>query len=263
MNQTFQREMDVVTPEQVRLKFQTAGIGSRAGAQAIDMLLLGLVILLVYAIFGEVLIRTGENLLTEYAAAGAIALAFLLQYGYFTVSEYVAGRTIGKRIVGLRVLQDNGQPVTVLSSLIRNLLRIFDFLPVGYTLGAIISFLHPLDKRLGDLLAGTVVVYDTAGERGRRNKRTNKVIERRRASLPDFALEERHKRLVNREDWLLLRTFIDRLELMDGYSLRTIAPQIVSHFTAKLELSPGELPALPPEDVLVALYEQLRGDWEL
>ncbi|MNI97216.1 hypothetical protein D3C73_1558200 [compost metagenome] len=82
-------------------------------------------------------------------------------------------------------------------------------------------------------------------------------------NLPAFTLDERCKRLVGREDWQLLRTFIDRLEWMDSYSLRTLAPQIVAHFTAKLELAPGELPALPPEDVLVALYEQLREDWEL
>lgn len=69
------------------------------------------------------------------------------------------GSSPGKQIMGLRVIQDDGTPIGWSASLIRNLLRVVDLLPFGYFLGAISCLQHPHFKRLGDLAAGTLVVY--------------------------------------------------------------------------------------------------------
>nr|GFD53798.1 hypothetical protein [Tanacetum cinerariifolium] len=64
--------------------------------------------------------------------------------------------------MGLRVVHDDGTPVGWSASLLRNLLRFVDMLPFGYSVGAFACLQHPLFKRLGDLAAGTLVIYRDA-----------------------------------------------------------------------------------------------------
>jgi hypothetical protein len=78
---------------------------------------------------------------------------------YFTLFEMLwSGQTPGKRATGLRVMRDDGTPIGTLDSLIRNVVRVVDFLPYFYFLGAVVAFAQKESKRLGDLAAGTVVV---------------------------------------------------------------------------------------------------------
>lgn len=91
----------------------------------------------------------------------ALIIAFLLEWFYPVYFEvWRQGRTPGKKSMHIRVMNDDGTPVTFGSSLLRNLLRIVDFLPLMYVTGIIASVLNPQFKRLGDLVAGTLVVYD-------------------------------------------------------------------------------------------------------
>jgi hypothetical protein len=94
-----------------------------------------------------------------------IILAFVLEWFYPVIFELSgAGATPGKRVFGLRVVMDNGLPVTAAASMTRNLLRVADFLPLGYA-GAIVCLLVRSDaKRLGDLAAGTLVVHQPRAE---------------------------------------------------------------------------------------------------
>ncbi len=90
-----------------------------------------------------------------------IIILFIINWGYFFAFEYFSGgRTLGKKVIGIRVIQDNGHSVTLLSSLIRNLLRIIDSLPASYFLGMMMMFFHSKHKRLGDFVAGTIVVHE-------------------------------------------------------------------------------------------------------
>jgi uncharacterized RDD family membrane protein YckC len=110
-------------------------------------LVLGL-FFLVLAFFGELGIGLGSILL------------FVVSWWYMVLFEVLnQGRSPGKQIMGLRVVQDDGRPIGWSASLIRNLLRFVDMLPFGYTFGAISCLQHPAFKRLGDLAAGTLVVY--------------------------------------------------------------------------------------------------------
>lgn len=87
-------------------------------------------------------------------------LLFMLSWWYMVLFEVLnQGRSPGKQIMGLRVVHDDGTPIDWPASLIRNLLRVVDMLPFGYCLGAIACLQHPNFKRLGDLAAGTLVIY--------------------------------------------------------------------------------------------------------
>lgn len=260
-------EISVVTPEQVRLSFQTAGLGSRAGAQAVDLVLLGLFFLILLALTGEFDWRSEGTFMegtSEYMAAAAIAVAAVSQFAYFVVCECTMGRTVGGRLVGLRVVQDNGRPVTVLSSLIRNFFRLIDMLPVMYVVGATVSFLHPKDKRVGDLVAGTVVIYDTTGKYRPAVKRgADTEAGYAGQLLQGFVLEEHHRRAVTREDWLMLSAFADRHRGLSAGKRDELAYGIARHLAERMELPDGMWAGLPEIPFLLAVYEQLREDWEI
>lgn len=147
---------EVVTPEGVALHLPAAGPVPRALAWGIDLAIrLGMLILLgmVLAILGQ----AGQGLYL-------IGL-FLLFWAYPIVLESVwHGQTPGKKAMGLRVVSADGAPVGWLAAITRNLLRTIDMLPFGYAVGLAACLADPNARRLGDLVAGTLVVH-TGGER--------------------------------------------------------------------------------------------------
>ena len=152
---------EVVTPEGVSLHLPAAGPVPRALAWLIDLGIRGglmMVCSMVFAVLG----RGGVGL---YAVA-----LFVVVWFYPVVFEATWGRTPGKRALGLRVVAANGAPVGWLASFVRNLLRVVDMLPFAYTAGLVTSLADPWSRRLGDMVAGTLVVhasdrdaYDTDG----------------------------------------------------------------------------------------------------
>ncbi len=141
----------IETPEGIDLPLRPAGLAPRALAFAFDLGLRGLImgILIVpLALLGNLGIGIGSLLL------------FLVSWWYMVLFEVLnQGCSPGKQVMGLRVVQDDGTPISWSASLIRNLLRFIDMLPFGYFLGAISCLQHPHFKRLGDLAAGTLVIY--------------------------------------------------------------------------------------------------------
>ncbi len=165
MNGTLHEPLDtrvaIETPEHVHFHFQLAGPARRAIAYVLDLLLRG-VILLALAIPAAL-----ANLFEETAGwrVGLMLLVlFVLEWGYFVISEMIMrGSTVGKRALGLRVVRQDGLPVRFGDSLIRNLLRAADFLPVAYGLGLLAMIIDRDFRRLGDLAAGTLVIYEAPG----------------------------------------------------------------------------------------------------
>jgi uncharacterized membrane protein SpoIIM required for sporulation/uncharacterized RDD family membrane protein YckC len=159
----YRQHLEVETPEQVVLDLEIAGVGSRALAAIIDMLILIgslLGVMVVLAILGGYGLTVGR-------LGGAILLlgGFVVWTGYFIFFEGLRqGQTPGKRAVGIRVVMDTGYPVTLSAAAARNLLRTADFLPPPYLIGALLVALHPRAKRLGDMVAGTIVVRDRPTE---------------------------------------------------------------------------------------------------
>jgi uncharacterized RDD family membrane protein YckC len=151
-------DLVVSTPERVAFQYPVAGLGSRFVAQLIDLLLMAvlLAILSVGAIGLAYVINDGALAFLIWDLA-----SFCILFGYFIVSEAVwSGQTLGKRTLHLRAVGDQGEPISVSQAVIRNLVRIVDFLPLFYGVGMIALFANGKGKRLGDLAAGTVVVRE-------------------------------------------------------------------------------------------------------
>ncbi len=270
MYETLEEQQTVVTPEQVQLQFQTAGIGSRAMAHLLDGLILVLLNAgIVAALFGLASLgeEGGTSTTSEagnYAAAIFIILVILINVGYFICTEYyMAGQTPGKRVFGLRVLQDNGQSATFLSVIIRNFFRLVDLLPSFYFLGVMVMLFSKKDKRLGDMVAGTMVVLELQKVRARRRRTIDKAIARYRSrgQLPELQLEQERIQLFHEKDWLMLSTWIDSLPTMHDARLYELGKPIAEYLAAKLQY-PLE-PTMSTQGYLIALYVRFREDWEL
>lgn len=140
------------TPEGILLELRPAGLSARVYAYALD----GLIRL---AILYAALI--GLAFLGGLGVALWLILIFVLEWLYPVVFELTpSGATPGKRVFGLRVVMDNGLPVTAAASFTRNLLRAADFLPLVYGFGIVSVLLRPDCKRLGDIAAGTLVLHE-------------------------------------------------------------------------------------------------------
>ena len=169
----------IETPERVPLAFALASIGNRFLAVAIDHFIQYLSIFIVAWAFislsGASMKGAEESAaqlfaeMPKWTIAILIIVLFLIFAGYFIFFEWLwNGQTPGKRLLKLRVIREDGRPVTLWEAIARNLLRIFDavpgfILPV-YSVGLITIFLSNRDQRVGDLFAGTVVVRERTDE---------------------------------------------------------------------------------------------------
>ena len=141
----------VETPEGIDLPLRPAGLMVRAVAFAIDLGIRGAILSVLFialAFLGKLGMGLGSLLL------------FAISWWYMVLFEVLRqGRSPGKQWMGLRVVHEDGTPVGWSASLLRNLLRFVDLLPFGYFLGALSCLQHPTFKRLGDMAAGTLVIY--------------------------------------------------------------------------------------------------------
>jgi len=149
--------LEVETPDHVVLRYDLAGAGNRGFAAVLDFLIASLIaftanmilLLLGAASPGGLLLFSGL----------ALIVTLVLIWGYFILLEWLwNGQTIGKRAYKLRVINEDGSPARFTQVLIRNLLRLVDFLPAFYGLGVLVIIISPKSQRLGDLAAGTYVV---------------------------------------------------------------------------------------------------------
>lgn len=141
----------VETPEGIDLILRPAGLVVRALAFGIDFSLRAVIVVVLFLLF---------SLFESFGAGLSAITIFLVTWGYAVLFEVLnQGRTPGKQIMGLRVIHDDGTPIGWSASLIRNLLRFVDMMPFGYSFGAVSCLHHPSFKRLGDLAAGTLVIY--------------------------------------------------------------------------------------------------------
>ena len=146
------------TPEGVPLEFVVAGLGSRFVALFVDTVVQGVAeAIVVIALVRSIGVSSATR---QYVTVGAISLTtFLVAFGYFVLFESLnAGRSPGKAMTGLRVVRTSGGPVALRASLLRNVARLADWLPSFYVLGTVLILATRHHQRLGDLLAGTLVV---------------------------------------------------------------------------------------------------------
>lgn len=158
----------LLTPENVELRYDVAGVGSRVVAAAIDylvviaawtILLLGGMIAAGIASAGADLLGGSAGDVASFAALALIVLlTFFLWWGYFVLFEMLwNGQSIGKRAMRLRVVRTAGQPIGLGASLVRNLLRAVDGF---FWIGVLVMLIDARSRRLGDFAAGTLVVQE-------------------------------------------------------------------------------------------------------
>jgi len=160
----------IETPERVPLHFALASIGNRFIACAIDhaiqALALGLIGLTALILTSFPSIERVIEGAPKWVVAVMILVLFLVLAGYFAFFEWAwSGQTPGKRWLKLRVLREDGRPITFWEAAVRNLLRTLDMMPAPfYSIGLISVFSTTRDQRVGDMVAGTVVVREREAE---------------------------------------------------------------------------------------------------
>lgn len=159
--------LNIDTPENVTFDYDIAGIGSRFIAALIDTAIIVALQIVTNLLVLLVISRSGGGEMNNLGsiAAWVIALvgliSFLFLWGYYIFFEMLwNGQTPGKKAVHLRVIRTDGTPITLTESMIRNLVRLVDFLPAFYGIGTVAIFINRQTRRLGDLAAGTLVVRE-------------------------------------------------------------------------------------------------------
>jgi uncharacterized RDD family membrane protein YckC len=241
--------LTIDTPEQVALELPLAGIGSRFLALAIDSLLqivavIALVIILALAESVSAILRPLARV------AGPVIMTlfwFCLYWGYFAFFEiFWQGQTPGKRYAGVRVIKETGRPAAPIEAIARNLLRAIDGFPGFYAVGLICMMCNKQNRRLGDYVAGTVVVHD----------KTIDAVSSSWGSPGNEAAATAQFSTVSADELVLIETYLNRrYELDPGFRLET-ARKIVSMIRQKTGVE--KPPTQSDDDFLEAVVRDTR-----
>lgn len=215
-------QLSIETPELVSIDFPVAGIGSRFVALLIDYaifvgayVILGF--LLLFLLPSLVVFQAGVS---KWVFAAMIAIPFVVQWVYFTLFEALwNGQTPGKRAAGIRVIQETGRPIGIFESMARNFVRFVDQIPGVYAVGCIALFVNRRQQRLGDLVAGTLVVHDRKIEAATWTVNSNRLITAPSASAVPQALHTYSVRFP--ADGLARLTSAD-LQVMESFFARRL-----------------------------------------
>ncbi|HVE83350.1 MAG TPA: RDD family protein [Myxococcales bacterium] len=239
----------VVTPEYVEFDFVLAGLMGRFLAWCID-----LVIVVALAIATGLVLENGFAFLPELGRALWLVVFFAIDWGYGIATETAwSGQTVGKKALGLRVIQTSGVRIGFLQAVIRNLARVVDRLPLLYLLGAAVAAFSESQQRLGDMLAGTVVI------RERRTRLPASIV--RPAAESPFGADPRWRALLGRvsteERELLISAALRREELALEARLKLFAA-LSGRLQRELQIEKPE--HLSDENLVIWVVSALVGD---
>lgn len=160
------KTLEILTPENVHLEYEAAGFGSRYAAAFIDIFIQS-VISLIISICASILrsdsisdiFKSANSQLNQFFVAILIVLNFVIFLGYFIIFEMALnGQTPGKKLLRLRVIKENGEPVGIWESLVRNIVKILDYIPILNFIDLFILIFSDKYKRIGDYAASTIVI---------------------------------------------------------------------------------------------------------
>jgi uncharacterized RDD family membrane protein YckC len=248
----FRDKLTIETPEQTLLEFEVAGIGSRFLALAYDTLLqilIGIGLFVILMVAGVALPNAATTGI--WFVAFIVLAYFVLYFGYFAIFEVLwNGQTPGKKKEGLRVIKDSGRPITPAEAVGRNLMRIVDQLPALYAIGICSVLLSRQNKRLGDFVAGTIVVHE-------KSLLDAKPIWEPTPAGPLGPATTFGSERLSPEEFALIEAFLNRRNSLP-YDVRfSMAEQIARQIRPKLSLPPGEL--LSTEKLLETLVHERRS----
>jgi uncharacterized RDD family membrane protein YckC len=267
-------QLNIETPEQVELRFPIAGIGSRFLAILTDSFIQGATLFFLF--LGFALIVSAAPKIPGAAAAvsdtgakwfvaGVVLFYFLLYWGYYSLFEaFWNGQTPGKRLLKIRVIKDSGRQITLFEALARNLLRVIDMLPSFYLVGVITMLCNREQKRLGDLVAGTIVVHERSNEQPLMSHSSRTFT----ASLYPQPVEAAREPVgapvpadgvarLDAGDLNVIDTFFSRALDLDLDKRAEIAGRIADRMSAKMRVPLPE--GMAPERVLESIAYSMRA----
>lgn len=251
--------VEVETPEQIAFSYAVAGIGSRGAAGAIDaaICVVTLIVLFLVTMFAVGFTRGAAGVRGRVSTSGSggwllaayMLVQFVVIWGYYVLFEGIwDGQTPGKRVMKLRVVRDGGFSVSFAASAVRNLIRVIDAMPIPlYVVGIVAAMLSKSRKRLGDLVAGTIVIKEGHSEAGW----TQPEATARAGEHAIVALTTK----LNDDEYALLDLYASRRGGLDQSSRQAIASQLASRFARDLSVPPGA----SDSGALMRLHEEERA----
>lgn len=214
------KKIKITTPENIEVEYTLAGVGSRVAAAFIDLVLQAAVIIVLIIAIALIAANARVFWALYYGWVIGISLFLLavIVYGYFIVAELTMnGMTIGKKLLKIRTIRSNGQPITLKHSAIRNLFRLLiDMLGVG----VVLIFFTKQNKRIGDYAASTIVI----AEESKTAPVTLESLQR---------VQDRVSYYLSQEEYDLLREYLQRKSSMENPA--EIRAALRNHLTRKFE----------------------------
>jgi uncharacterized RDD family membrane protein YckC len=229
----YEDRLTIATPEGVEMSMLLAGAASRFVSAIVDILIQTGILLAFAAVLG---IAGSAGL-----GGGGVAVLLWSIISFLVVTTYDiffevlnSGRTPGKRLNGLRVVRLEGHPVGFLTSAIRNILRLIDFLPSAYLLGAIVILATHKNQRIGDIVAGTLVVRERPGS------------VRDLPRVPPVAPVERpyaswDTSQITADELATVRQFLERRDSIEAAARRGLARTLADRLRPKVTGAPADL----------------------
>lgn len=244
-------QIKVRTPESVELEFTLAGIGNRTIALVVDYLIWGALlfgVLLIWLILSVQAQQYFSNIrnLQLWLTAVSILLSFAVYTGYFVFFETLwQGQTPGKRYARIRVIRDDGQPMGATQAILRALIRPIDDIVF---IGMLLIILTKREKRLGDFMAGTLVVQEQ-----RPIATANFKLAPEADALANELLATQNLSLLLPDDFAVIREYLQRRSMLDERAKSDLSLKLARQ--AKELLGMQELPFQMTADLfLEAVY---------
>lgn len=248
-----QETITIESPEKIRFDYRIAPTGTRIGAYVIDILIqVGIIILIVLLVFSLSGFKRSGRMVSSGVGSDfqLLALAFLyltyffLQWGYFTLFElFKNGQSPGKKAMRISVIRSNGEPPDAAVIVLRNLLRAVDGFPFFNLLGGLISLLDKKSRRLGDMVADTLVVHDIRFDL--KEPVFDTVISEKSTLEPAMKLVTK----LNEEELYVIRRFLGDRHVLPEEKQKSIGRKLAANVKKRLNI-PDQVrsdPSAPPD----------------
>lgn len=250
-------ELVIETPERVELHYVLASVGNRFLAAAIDHLIQITAIVIIIVAAGALSDWALFASMGVWSAALTVLAVFAIYWGYFVVFETLwSGQTPGKRMMRLRVVREDGRPVRFFEVFVRNLLRVaIDIQPLpSYAIGVVSIIFSPRSKRVGDYVAGTVVVKERSTEAPSLDEiiKVSEMEQQRieRTMPAPFTADTRR---LSEQELRAVKTFLKRRFELQEPNRSALAARIAQPISARLGIAAG---GLSPEALLEEVERQ-------
>lgn len=228
----------IESPEKIRFRYKIAHTGTRIGAYLVDIAIqtgiIFLLVMLFFALGGPSHRFISAEMISDFqllVIAFLYLVYFFFQWGYFTFFEiFRNGQSPGKRALRICVIKSNGEPLEASSIVLRNLLRAVDSFPLMNAIGGFISLMDNQSRRLGDIVADTVVVHEIRFDL--KEPEFTTVLSPKSAQAPAMELITR----LNEEELYVIRRFLNEYRLLSPERQKELAQKLADRVKHRLKI---------------------------